>query len=60
MDERFHLQKAQEAEAIANASISEIHRRQWEEISKQYQLLMEEAVKLRKAAREIRCDFPSE
>ena len=53
MDERFCLQKAQEAEAIANASISEIHRHQWEQIAKQYRLLAEEAAKLRKVTPEM-------
>jgi len=60
MDERFYLQKAQEADAIANASISEIHRRQWEAIAKQYRLLIVEAAKLRKAAREIHSGLRSE
>ena len=60
MDERLYLQKAQEAEAIANASTNEIRRRQWEEIAKQFRLLTEEAVKLRKVAREIRSDLGDE
>ena len=54
MDERFCLQKAQEADAIANAALSQIQRHQWEEIAKQYRLLAREAAKLRKVNGEIR------
>lgn len=60
MDERFCLQKAQEAEAIANAALSKAKRHQWEEIAKQYRLLAEEAAKLRKVAGEIRRDLRDE
>lgn len=59
MDERFYLQKAQEAEATANAAIREIHRRQWEEIAKEYRILVEVAADLRKRTREIRSDLRS-
>jgi len=60
MDERFFLQKAQEAEATANAAMSEIHRHQWEEIARQYRILVEVAVDLRKRTPEIRNDLHSE
>ena len=54
MDERSCLQKAQEAEAFANAALNRIQRHRWEEIAKQYRLLAREAAKLRKVAEEIR------
>ena len=47
MDSRFYLQKAQEAEAIANASMTEVGRREWDTIANEYRLLAHEAAKLR-------------
>ena len=52
MDERLYLQKAQEAEAIADAAISAIRRHRWEKIAAHYRRLAEEAVNLRKVAGE--------
>jgi hypothetical protein len=44
VDARFFLQKAQEAEAIANASVNTINRRHWENLAKEYRQLAREAV----------------
>jgi len=43
VDARFFLQKAQEAEAIANAAASDINRRHWDNLAKEYRQLAREA-----------------
>ena len=49
MDERFYLVKAQEAEAVADASESPIHRRHWESIAKEYRRLAKAVADERKS-----------
>jgi hypothetical protein len=48
MDEREYLVKAQEAEAIANASTDPIRIEQWEAIASEYRKLAQTEVEFRR------------
>ena len=49
MNERELLAKAQEAEAVANASLSQRERHRWEEIAKEFRQLAEAVKQLQKS-----------
>jgi len=49
MDEREYLVKAQEADAVANASLSAETRRVWEGIAEEYRRLAHAVAEIRKS-----------